>query len=258
LSATAKGIGLLAGVLLVGGAAGAVGLSRRPPEFYAQALQQPPDQSRQRARDFLRHASQLASDIENLDRWEAAFRQEDVNAWLAEDFARQHAGLLPESVHEPRVDFVDGRVLVAFRKGTGWLAPVISLKLALWFPEPNLLAVELCDSRAGALPLSTTGALRQAAARTARLGWDVQWKQRDGNPVAMLRLHWDQVCEQLAVEDVRVEEGTFYVAGTSKGCDGGAMPAFDRKTLRLQATEPPLPGAALLHDLELAVKPASR
>ena len=45
--------------------------------LFTRALEQPPEQVRQRSRDFLRHASQLASDVENLSHWEAAFRRED-------------------------------------------------------------------------------------------------------------------------------------------------------------------------------------
>lgn len=258
LSATAKWIGLLAGTIVLVLGAGVVDLSRRPPEFYARALEQPPEKVRERARDFMRHATQLASDVENLSRWEAAFRQDDVNAWLSHDFLRDHGGLLPDSLHDPRVAFEDDHLIVAFRKGTGWFAPVFSLTVALWLPEPNLLAIELRDGRAGSLPVSITGALRKLAARTAELGWDVQWKQRDGNPVAMLRLRWESVCKDLAVEDVRIENGTFYVAGTSNGCQGGAVPQVTGEALRFEATKPPTLSVGFPGEFKLAVKPASR
>lgn len=234
-----KWLGLLAGGLAIALGASATVLVQRAPDFYVHALRQPPEKVREGARNFVRHASQLASDVENLDRWEAAFREQDVNAWLSEAFQRELGPLLPPSVQEPRVRFEDGNVVVAFRKSAGWLAPVISLTLTLWLPEPNLLAVKLGAGRAGSIPVSLSSALRQAAARSTQLGWEIEWKEHEGNPVALVRLHWEKVCENLSVEELRIEHDLFYVAGNSKGCDDSATPNVARQALRLNKPKPP-------------------
>lgn len=235
-------VALLVGGLIVGLAAAAVLLARRPPDFYTRALEQSPEQVRQRSRDFLRHASQLASDVENLSHWEAAFRREDVNAWLSDQFMREFGRSLPPSFQEPRLDFEDGQVVLAFRNGTGWLAPVISLKLALWFPEPNLLAVELRDGQAGSIPVSITRAIHQAAARSPKPGWNIEWKEHQGNPVALVRLKWEKICKDLTVEEVRIEQGLLYVRGNSEGCDAGSKSSVNRQVLRLNPAKPPSAG----------------
>jgi len=237
-----KRVGLLAGGLIVGLAAAAFLLARRPPDFYTRALEQPLEQVHQRSRDFLRHASQLASDVENLSHWEAVFRREDVNAWLSNQFMQEFGRLLPPSVQEPRLNFEDGQMVLAFRNGTGWFAPVISLKLALWFPEPNLLAVELLDGQAGSIPVSITRTIHQAAARSPKLGWNIKWKQHEGNPVALVRLKWEKVYKDLTVEEVRIEQGLLYVRGNSEGCDAGAKSSVDRQALRFNPAKPPSAG----------------
>lgn len=231
-------LGCVCALALVGGAA-LWYLARQAPEFYRQAVLRSPAQRDADARQFLRHTSQLLSDIENERRWEAAFTQEQVNGWLAEDFVQDHASLLPPSIAEPRVAFHEGSVTLAFCARRGLLTTVVSLELACWVPEPNLLAVQLRRTRAGAVPVSIQGFLRRLAEESPRRGWNIEWKRSEGMLVALVRLALESEGNEPVLDEIDVRDGILYLAGTSRDRDavvrGRELPARSA-----HPAEPPL------------------
>lgn len=215
VSRRAKGLCLLLVLPVVSAPGVLLYMVRQPPPFYVESLRQPAEQRRERSRNFLRTTSQLINDIENQPRWEAAFTLDEVNAWLAEDFAREYSRHLPSDVRDPRVDFRDGKLVTAFASGRGLTETVVSVDVNCWVPEPNVVAVHLRGSRAGALPVSVRNLINKVAAHAARRGWDIQWKRLQGDPVALVRLPMAFDSGDPTLEEIQIRDGAVYVAGTS-------------------------------------------
>ena len=65
------------------------------PKFYKAMVSVDHRQSQEQAKLFLAQSLQLSNDIRNEPRWEAAFTDREVNAWLAEDLVAHFADQLP-------------------------------------------------------------------------------------------------------------------------------------------------------------------
>jgi hypothetical protein len=206
-------VAVSAGVL--GAAAMLLYLLGCEPAFFAEVDTLAPDERAARAKQFLRRSTAVCNQMTNDAEWDAVFDDVQVNAWLAEDFARKHSGLLPSGVSDPRVSFGAGRVAVAFRMSYGPMTTIVAVTGRLWLPKPNVVAFEVESVRAGRIPLPRSSMIATATAAVSSVGLDLDWKRNNDKPVALLH------CPQLGgekgfgVERLELRRGVLYVAGRS-------------------------------------------
>lgn len=184
------------------------------PTFYGERLRQS-DQRDSESRRFLGQVARLVSDIQNGPRWEGRFDEPIVNAWLAVDFMHNHAErALPRSVRQPCVVMEDDRLRVGFGVVAGPLATVVQVRVQAWVPKPNVLAVEVHDVRAGALPLpaSVARVMIERIADAYRL--DLTWKRRGRALVALMG--FPQGHRGAILERVELRNGLVRLAGSNR------------------------------------------
>ncbi|MGE3820643.1 MAG: hypothetical protein AB7I30_14615 [Isosphaeraceae bacterium] len=186
------------------------------PSFYKAMVVLPRAQREEKARRFVSQSLQLRNDIANEPSWEAAFSDEEVNAWLAEDLVTHFADHLPPEVHEPRVMFELERITLAFELDRGPLRSVIWVVARPRVPEPNVLELTLEKVRAGMVPIPPDQVLDRIVTMAATHGIDVSWKREANVPVATIKYTPEGEGVGVKLDRVQVFKGEVLLAGRSE------------------------------------------
>jgi hypothetical protein len=202
-------------VLLVSGLATGYILLRHEPEAYAQAALPPGPDRELKSEEFDRKVMTLVNDIRCEADWQAEFTESQVNSYLAEDFLRSKPFQLPQHISDPRVKFRPGQVIIGFRYGEGDLSSVVSLYAKVWLPraEPNLLALEIQQLRAGAMPLAVKLFQDELDKLARSQNLDIQWYRHEGNPVAVIRYQADKREPTIMLKELELRAGVLFVKG---------------------------------------------
>jgi hypothetical protein len=215
---------LLAVLLLVAGlaaaAAAVVSTARLEPVFYARAGAPADWETRERAARLLTRLQDLKNEVRSKAEWGDTFTAAELNAFFAENLCSRDGlgAALPEKLHAPRVAIDGDRVKIGFRYGHGFWSSVVWVEFRVWLvkDEVNLAAVEVCDLRAGRLPLGTQSILDAVSEAAREWNIDVTWYRNDGNPVGLFRFFADQpTTPPTQVLTLEAADGKVTVAGRS-------------------------------------------
>lgn len=212
-------IGLFAVTILVASAAGSFWWAvARTPDFYRQAQSQTLDLKARKTEsdDFVRNTLQLTQQVQHADSWGTEFTDTQVNNWLAEEFAHKFSDVLPEGISEPRVQFVDDRLLIGFRYQQGGWNSIVSIEARPWVPEPNKLAIQINSIRAGSVPVPLEEILEELRQRVETNGWRTEWRTNDGHDVVIVHLSSGKSDEPV-LDAIVVSDRKLRVSGHRKG-----------------------------------------
>jgi hypothetical protein len=185
-------LGLLMALLVVAGVA-----ARYEPPFYADlpttvAQGSDPEAiaaARQRASGrFLTKVSAFLADIREPGTWATVVADDELNAWRAEDVPRSHPDLLPAGLHDVRVRFLPGTLLVGCQTGVGPLAGLGWAELQVKLLEANRVAIAVKRCRLGAIPLPAGLATAQLARGLETAGLPCEMLRLDGQPHLVAQL----------------------------------------------------------------------
>jgi hypothetical protein len=230
-------------VLLLGVSATLYALLSHEPDAYARAEIPPGPEREAESGEFTEKAFSLVDQIQCEADWHAEFSEQQINSYLAEDFLRAPPFRLPADISEPRVVLRPGRLTFGFRYGTGELSTVVSLDAKIWLPrrEPNLIAVEIEQLRAGAMPLAVKSLRQQIDEEARKLNIDVQWYRNDGNPVAILRLQADKREATQILRDLEIREGMIAFKGRTTDPEVKPLIALPATSAKPPASPTPMP-----------------
>jgi hypothetical protein len=196
----------------------AVCATRHVPEFYRQGLsvdESSGTAAEQAARRVVSDASALHASFSREGRWEAAFAEDDINAWLATDLPRNHSRLLPTMVSDPRVRLSPQRIQIGMRLGSGFVSAVGWLVIEVRLREPNQLGLVVQEARVGGLPLPHGPIQQEIRRRLDRLGMVTAARRLDDRNVLVVYIpsthesggtsHW--------LESLSIGEGSIAFAG---------------------------------------------
>ena len=188
--------------------------SREPAAYRGPPIADRPGAAEASGR-FVNGLSALHAAFVREGSWEGAFAEDDVNCWLAIDLPRNHSGLLPENVTEPRVDLQPRRVMISARLAIAGLRPVVTIVLGVRLREPNQLGVTVDEARLGAIPLPAGPILTWMRRRFDRLGMVTSVRRLDDRSVLVVYIpstheaggpsHW--------LESLSIADGSVAVAG---------------------------------------------
>lgn len=228
------------------------------PNFYREMVAVPRARQEAEAKRFVAQSLQLRNDIVNEPNWEAAFSDEEVNAWLAEDLVTHFADQLPPGVHEPRVKFEMDRVTLAFGLDQGPVRSVVWVVARPRVPKPNVLELTLEKIRAGMLPIPAEQVLDRITAHARAQGLDVSWSRDNVEklPVAVIRYTPSHGRDDVKLERLMILHGQIRLAGRSDRDRGAvALPTlpsrrvlqsrFPRRNTHGVGPAPPEPATAL-------------
>ncbi len=206
-------------LLLIGGGASwwLVNQTKHVPEFYERATKQRPEQTAEASKRMLADVKQLQEDAAKVGWWKAEFSDDEINAWLAEELPQKFPKLLANGASDPRVEIEDGRILAAVRYKNKRIDTVISCEVEVALTEqPNMLALNITQLKAGALPLPLkkfqTGISKEAATGDI----DVQWDASEAGPIALITVpseHPRYAISPVTVESVKLIDGSLVLSG---------------------------------------------
>jgi hypothetical protein len=198
-----------------------LGLTHQP-DFYRQKVKIPDAVRRQDARKFVAEGMRLRNDIMNEPRWEAAFSDQEVNSWLAEDLVTHFADQIPKGVHEPRVVFEPDRATFAFQLDQGPMRSVVWVVVSARMAEQNVLALTVEKIRAGVVPIPAEKLLEPIAERARERGLDIHWEQDGDLPVALIRYDPNAKRQDVVLEKLEILDGQIRLSGRSDRSAGRA------------------------------------
>ncbi|HVL12542.1 MAG TPA: hypothetical protein VM529_08255 [Gemmata sp.] len=187
------------------------------PAFYAAAACPADYDTREKASRVMTRVQELKNDIRTRGEWGGTFSAEELNCFFAEMMTQEagFAEVLPKGFHSPRVAIDGDRLRVGLRYGCGWWSTVVWFEVRVWLvaDEVNLMAMELCELRAGRLGISAQSVLDaiEDVARASNI--DVTWYRHDRNPVGLFRFFPDQPRPVSQVLTLEVRDGEIVVAG---------------------------------------------
>lgn len=185
------------------------------PTFYTERLQgiEQPEQANL-SKQFLNKGTRLLNDIQNQHVWMANFDEEQINAWLAEDFEMNHAEQsLPSGTSKPRISLEGDLMRLGFTYAKGPCTVVIQIGFRAWVPKRNMLAVEIDGAKAGWLPLPTSYTRSVIEQFADANSLEVTWKRNGGRLVALFNLPKGH--RELVLHKVLIQTGSIEVKGGS-------------------------------------------
>ncbi|MBA4189775.1 MAG: hypothetical protein C0467_17460 [Planctomycetaceae bacterium] len=212
-------VGLI--VLLVSGVVGVlVSMLKCEPAFYTDAACPNDYDTREKASRVLTRIQDLKTDIRTKGEWGETFSAEELNCFFAETMTANgsFASLLPEGFSAPRVAVEGDHLKLGFRYGEGFWSAIVWIELRVWLvaEDINVMAVEVCDLRAGRLAVGTQSVLDAIAEAARGSNIDVTWYRHNGNAVGLFRFFPDQVQPASNVLTLETREGKVVVAGRTR------------------------------------------
>lgn len=189
------------------------------PEFYKKASHFYPVSPKIARKQLDAEVEQLQVDAAKQGTWYTAFSDQQINAWLLEEWPVKFPLLQRYGAREPRVQIQDNRLLAAVRFTRGGIDTIVSCEIKTELTEqPNMLAVKVSNLRAGALPLPMSSFLKTISKEAARGGLDIRWDMTPDGPIALVTVPSDDpryTISPVVVETVHLVRGALYLAGHS-------------------------------------------
>ncbi len=204
--------------ILIAGIIGVFLALRHVPKFYRDAMAVESEIQEQSSDEMLKRTAALISDVRKPGKWHAHFTAEQINGWLAVDFVKNHPATLPTLFRDPRVSIDAGGIVLACRYEGDVISTVLTLTIEPYVPEENVLALRIVRVRAGLMPMSLEKVLDGISDAARRSEWRIEWRQRGGDPVALLSAPPPDDAGDLEVriETIRLGKGEIFVSGSTE------------------------------------------
>jgi hypothetical protein len=188
------------------------------PAFYRDASVADDADRPAKSRECLQRSIELWNDIGNGLPWEKEFVQDHLNSYFQDEDNRSSVGIieLPERVHDIRFALEQDRGRIGFRYGDGWWSSIISVEFRVWLvaQKTNVVALELINFRAGALPLGTQALLDFITESARQQNIEVTWYRHQGHPVALLQFQANQPRPNTLLRRLELQPRRVVVAGS--------------------------------------------
>jgi hypothetical protein len=211
-------IGFSIPAVLIAGLIGVFLALRYEPKFYRDALAVEPEAQEKGSDQMLQRTAALVSDVQKPGKWHTRFTAKQINGWLAIDFVKNHLAALPPQFSDPRVAIDSHGIILACRYEGGIVSTVLTLTVEPYVPDENVLALRIVRVRAGLVPMPLEKVLDGVSDAARRSEWRIEWRQRGGDPVALLSTPPPDNEGDLAVkiETIRLGKDEIFVSGATE------------------------------------------
>lgn len=158
------------------------------PSFYsgAEQLNRNDERVRKLSKKFIQNLMQFNDELQNEETFEAVFGEEEINAWLADEWERKYRQLLPPGFSRPRLHFAPEGAEAACQIEVGPLRFVANGAVRVFPTEDDRLAIAVDALRLGRLPLPATDLLEPLVNQLQQDRRGVEWRQMDGVDVLVM------------------------------------------------------------------------
>ncbi len=207
---------------------GLVAAARRVPSFYTTANQPPDWDTHERSAKFVTRVVELQNDIRARSEWGDAFTADDLNSFFIENFNQRGrlTDTLPKGFHSPRIVIDGDRLYLGVRYREGFWSTVLWLELKVWLvaEQTNVVAVEVCNMKVGAISVGSQSILDRIAETARDSSIEVTWFRHGSNPVGLFHFFAKQPRATSQITTLEVYDGKIVVAGRSY-LEGAGVPA---------------------------------
>jgi hypothetical protein len=158
------------------------------PTFYRQALVLDAEAARRGSDELLEIVTALTNMTHQEGKWYAVVTEEQINGWLAVDLVDNHPEMLPAGAVDPRVRIQAGGATIGCSYRYPGLSTIVSASFDLYLAEPHVVALRVHAARAGAIPVPIKPIVDGVAQAAERLNLRIDWRQAEGDPVALITL----------------------------------------------------------------------
>ena len=195
--------------------------SQQKPQFYVEALKAPPPEVREAQREqFEQQAVELRNQALQEGDWRAAFTDDQINAWLADELPKKFPDLLPKEISKPRIKITEKEILAACGYQDQRISTVFSLAMsARLTDQPNEMALTIRSVKAGLAPVPLSRILPMAKERAAKEAPEIRWTtDEDGSPVMLIPLRFadDDSETDIQLKTLELQEGALDFSGSTK------------------------------------------
>ena len=211
---------LLGGLLVVSIVATVTTLLVHVPAFHTRTGESAGSARNEASNEFfLRLGSFTATFTGGKGPWTYTFTQKQLNSFFQEEFVRfgdadrfRNIGFT-----EPRVEFDEDRLRLAFRYGEGKWSTILSYDLKAWVSssEPNVIVVEFLRCRAGAMPAPTQQVFQELSELAQQHNIDIDWYRHETHPVAVIHFQVDRARPTAQISSVKVSQGQMTITGVT-------------------------------------------
>lgn len=161
---------------------------RWEPAFYPEArqLDRNDGEVRRLSKQFTQTVMQFTDELRNEETFEGVFSEEQINAWLADEWERKYRQLLPAGFSRPRLRLAEEGAQAACQVEVGPLNVVANGAVRVFATEDDRLAIAIDALRVGRVPLPATDLLEPMVSRLQRDRRGVEWRQVDGVDVLVM------------------------------------------------------------------------
>ncbi|MFN6103234.1 MAG: hypothetical protein ACK5EA_02105 [Planctomycetaceae bacterium] len=158
------------------------------PAFYPEArqLDRKDEKVRSLSKQFTQNLMQFTDELRNEPTFEAVFHEDEINAWLADEWERKYRQLLPPGFGRPRLHFTPDGAQAACRVELGPLRFVANGSVRVFPTEDHRLAIAVDALRMGRVPLPATDLLEPLVNQLQHGRRGVEWRQMDGADVLVM------------------------------------------------------------------------
>jgi hypothetical protein len=164
-------------------------LAQREPEFYVQALKVDSLEQRKQGSQMETKLLDLRNSILISETWSAEFTEPQINGWMAFDLRKKFPELVPNGIKDPRVSIKDQTIKLAFRCEVKPFKGIAIIETEIFMTDVlNQVGVKFKSVRSGLIPVPVAAFADQVTAIAQKSGIEIEWKDIEGDPVAMIQL----------------------------------------------------------------------
>jgi hypothetical protein len=205
----------------------ALAFARQEPAFYRTAVAAKNAAALDPlARRMVSRASALHAAVTRTGAWEGVIADRELNAWLATSLPRNHRGLLPRGISEPRVAFQPHRLQIGTRASVGPFSAVAWADVEVWLKGVDQVGLRVSAAGVGGIPVPRDAMLRQIATRLSRAGFATDLRRVEGTAVLVVSppVTYDGRPRGWRLESLAIDAGELLLAGTTGPRSKGAEP----------------------------------
>lgn len=188
------------------------------PPFYAEALAMTPADARRGGDATLHRVTSLSNSFHKPGPWQMVLEAGQINGWLATELVENHARSIPAGFETPRVGITPQQVVIAATVRWAGVSAVAWIAVEPYLTEPNVFALRFRRIRAGHLPLPRKQVLAAIDEAVRNADLRIQWRQTDGDPVALITVPSAPSHKGHAVQitSLRLEDGRLTISGLTE------------------------------------------
>jgi hypothetical protein len=170
--------------------------------------------------EFLARLGLLYANFREGNRqWSYSFSQKEFNSYFQEHFVTLGDAdrFRKVGITDPRIEFDEDRIRLAFRYGEGSWSTVLSYDVKAWVSssEPNVIVVEFLRCRAGAMPAPTQQVFQELTELAQQHNIEIDWYRHVTHPVAVVHFQVDRARPSGQISSLKVSPGQLSIAGVS-------------------------------------------